>query len=406
MGGRAARPAAIGFVLATVTLDILAMSVVIPVLPRLVLAFQGNNPVAAAHAQDVFGTAWALMQFVFSPVLGALSDRFGRRPVILLSNLGLGLDYILMALAPDLRWLFVGRVISGITAASFSSANAYIADITPPEMRAARFGLVSVAFGFGFVAGPALGGVLGSIDPRLPFWVAGGLSLTNFLFGLFVLPESLPPERRTPFHWRRANPVGALRLILETPKLGRLSGVYFLYSLAHGALPNIVVLYVTVRFGWSLHAVGLMMAAIGVSSALVGGVLTGPVVRRLGERRALFLGLCFGAIGMAAMAAAQTGPVFLAAIMALALWGFTGPALGAMMSATAGPAAQGRLGGATGSLMGIAALIGPSLYNESFAVFSQAGAPVLFPGMPFMISAGLIMCAIALLAWRRLAAKV
>ena len=215
--------AAIGFIMVTITLDILGMSVVVPVLPPLIQSMEGGSAIAAAHAVGIFATAWALMQFIFSPVLGGLSDRFGRRPIILLSNLGLGLNYLLMALAPNVTWLFVGRVVSGITAASFSCASAYIADITPPDKRAARFGLISVAFGFGFIAGPVLGGLLGAINPRLPFWVSAGLSLTNFLFGWFVLPESLAPDKRAPWNWRRANPVGALQLLRSHPGLPSLA---------------------------------------------------------------------------------------------------------------------------------------------------------------------------------------
>ena len=214
---RAGGRGAIAFILVTVMLDMLAMAIVIPVLPVLVLGFLGDNTARAAQVLGVFGTAWALMQFVFSPVQGALSDRFGRRPVILLSNFGLGLDYVLMALAPGIGLLFVGRMISGITAASMSTAGAYIADVSPPEKRAAGFGLMSVAFGVGFILGPALGGLLGQVDPRLPFWVAGGLSLTNAAYGFLILPESLPPERRAAFSWRRANPVGALRLLRAHP---------------------------------------------------------------------------------------------------------------------------------------------------------------------------------------------
>src|SRR5215467_12489913 len=209
----AARPAAFAFVFITVMLDMLAIGVIIPVLPKLVVEFSGGDAEAAARVYGLFGTVWALMQFVFSPVQGALSDRFGRRPVILISNFGLGLDYIVMALAPSLNWLFLGRVISGITAASISTSYAYVADVTPPGERAARFGLLGAAFGVGFVLGPALGGLAGAVDPRLPFWIAAGLSLANALYGFFILPESLPPERRAPFAWRRANPVGALMLL-------------------------------------------------------------------------------------------------------------------------------------------------------------------------------------------------
>ena len=220
----------------------------------------------------VFGTAWALMQFLFSPVLGSLSDRFGRRPIILLSNFGLGLDYILMALAPNLRWLFVGRVISGITAASISTAGAYIADVTPPEQRAAKFGLLGAAFGAGFVVGPALGGLLGDISPRLPFWVAAGFSLTNGLYGLFVLPESLKRERRTPFSWRKANPVGALKLLRSHHELWGFTWVTFLSNLAHAALPSVAVLYMGYRYNWDTKAVGLLLAGVGVCSDHRAGV--------------------------------------------------------------------------------------------------------------------------------------
>jgi MFS transporter, DHA1 family, tetracycline resistance protein len=207
---RAPRRAAFVFIFLTVLLDMVALGTIVPVLPRLVVSFMHGDTAGAAEVYGVFGTAWALMQFLFSPVLGALSDRFGRRPVVLISNVGLGLDYIVMALAPSLAWLFVGRVVSGITAASIATGFAYVADVTPPERRAARFGILGVAFGAGFVLGPALGGIAGSIDPRLPFWIAAVLSLANTLYGLFVLPESLPRERRAPFDWRSANPLGSL----------------------------------------------------------------------------------------------------------------------------------------------------------------------------------------------------
>ncbi|MGA9867405.1 MAG: MFS transporter, partial [Acetobacteraceae bacterium] len=265
--------AAIAFILVTVTLDMLALAIIIPVLPELVLGFLGNDTARAARVFGVFGTAWALMQFLFSPVQGALSDRFGRRPVILLSNFGLGLDYVLMALAPGIGLLFVGRVISGISAASISTAGAYIADVSAPEKRAAGFGLISVAFGIGFVLGPALGGVLGQMSPRLPFWVAAALSLANGMYGLLVLPESLPPDRRVGFAWRRANPIGALRLLLAYPGLLGLAVISFLYSLAHQALPAVFVLYGYYRYGWSERVVGFTLAGVGVCSALVGGLL-------------------------------------------------------------------------------------------------------------------------------------
>jgi DHA1 family tetracycline resistance protein-like MFS transporter len=384
------RKAAISFIMATITLDILAMGIVVPVLPRLVLSFEGGSIIAAAHALGVFGTAWALMQFIFSPLQGALSDRFGRRPVILMSNFGLGLDYILMALAPGLTLLFVGRVVSGICAASFSSASAYIADITPPEQRTARFGLVSVAFGFGFVVGPALGGVLGSVDPKLPFWVAAGLSLANGMFGVFVLPESLPKENRAPWRWAAANPIGALRLLRSGEGLLGLALVLLLFSLAQNALPSIAVLYTTYRYRWDQQSVGYMLAGFGVTSALVGGFLTGPVVRRLGQLRALMTGLVFGIAGFALMGLAPTGNLFLAAIPVLAFWGFINPALNGLMAREVRPDQRGQLFGANSSIMAIASLIGPSLYTESFAHFVAPGGHVHVPGAPFLIASALL----------------
>jgi len=264
------RRAALAFIFVTVVLDMLALGMIVPVLPKLVEDFVGGNTARAAEIYGLFGTVWALMQFVFSPVLGGLSDRYGRRPVILLSNLGLGLDYLVMALAPGIAWLFVGRVISGITAASFSTAYAYITDVTPPEKRAASFGMMSAAFGLGFVLGPAIGGVLGHIDPRLPFWVAAGFSLLNYLYGLLVLPESLAPERRERFSWRRANPVGSITLLRSHRELFGLAFVNFIGSIAHEALPTTFVLYAMYRYGWNERTVGLAIAAVGVCSAIVG----------------------------------------------------------------------------------------------------------------------------------------
>ncbi len=374
----------------TVTLDLLAMSVIIPVLPRLVLSMEGGSMVSAAHVVGIFATCWALMQFVFSPVQGALSDSVGRRPVILISNFGLGVNYLLMAVAPGIGLLFVGRLISGICAASFSTANAYIADITPPEKRAARYGLISIAFGFGFVVGPALGGILGNIDPRLPFWVSGVLSLVNGIFGVFVLPESLAVEKRTSFSWRRANPVAALRLLRSRPGLLGLALILFLFSLAQNALPVITVLYTTYRYHWSTASVGYMLAGFGVASAVVGGGLTGPVVKRLGERPALLLGLACGAAGYAIMGAAATGAAFLVGIPVLALQSFANPALTGLMSRQVGARDQGQLSGANSSIMAIAAMVGPGLYTGSFAgaVGAQGGWHI--DGAPFLIAAALV----------------
>src|SRR5882757_6393124 len=259
-----ARGGAVIFIFVTILLDTLALGVIIPILPQLVQSFVDNDTASAAKIFGVFGTAWALMQFFFSPILGGLSDRFGRRPVVLLSNFGLALDYVLMALAPSLAWLFVGRVISGITSASISTSFAYIADITPPEKRAAVFGKVGVAFGAGFILGPALGGLLGGLDPRLPFWVAAGLSFANTLYGLLILPESLPRERRAPFRWKSANPIGGLHLLRSSRTLVGLSLANFFAQIAHVVLPSTFVLYATYRYGWTVRTVGLTLALVGI----------------------------------------------------------------------------------------------------------------------------------------------
>lgn len=395
----APRRAAFAFVFITVLLDMFAIGIIIPVLPKLVEDFMGGDTAAAAGVYGVFGTAWALMQFFFSPVLGSLSDRFGRRPIILLSNIGLGLDYILMALAPSLAWLFVGRVISGITAASVSTAGAYIADVTPSEQRAAKFGLLGAAFGIGFVAGPALGGVLGDVDPRLPFWVAAAFSLANALYGLIVLPESLPRERRRPFSWRKANPVGALKLLRSHRELWGLAWVAFLSGLAHVALPIISVLYMGYRYGWDAKSVGMVLAGVGVCSIIVQGLLVGRAVRYLGERRTIFLGLLCGAAGFAIQALATGGVAYGAGIVVMSLWGLANPALQGFMTRLVSPTEQGRLQGANSSVLGIANLIGPLIFTQTFATFIAPQRTWQLPGAPFLLSSVLLVGA-ALLAIR------
>ena len=291
----ARRPAALIFIFITVALDMIALGIIVPVLPKLVVDFLHGDMARAAKVFGVFGTVWALMQFVFAPVLGAVSDRFGRRPVILLSNFGSGLDYIFMALSPGIGWLFVGRLFSGITTASIPTATAYIADVTPPEKRAAGFGMLGAAFGLGFVLGPALGGVLGETDPRLPFWVAAGLSLANAFYGMFVLPESLGPDGRAAFTWRRANPVASLGMLRSHPELLGLTAILFLFYLAHEVFPSVYVLYANYRFDLDARTVGLMLATAGVGSAVVQAVLTRPAVARMGERGTLIAGTAVSA---------------------------------------------------------------------------------------------------------------
>ncbi|TAJ89951.1 TCR/Tet family MFS transporter [Reyranella sp.] len=388
---------ALAFIFCTVTLDVLSLGLMIPVLPTIVLGFMDGDTAGAAEIFGVFATVWGLMQFLFSPLLGAMSDRFGRRPIILISCLGLGLDYIFMALAPSLTLLFIGRVISGITAATISTAFAYIADVTKPEARAKAFGLVGVGFGLGFVLGPALGGLLGGIDPRLPFWVAAGATLLNAAFGWFVLPESLPPDRRMAFAWKRANPVGSLRLLASHAQLLGLSAVNFLGGLAHQVLPTVFVLYAGFRYGWKEETVGLTLALVGICSAIVQGALVGPAVAWLGERRILIGGLVFGAIGMTIYGLAPTGMLFWAGVPIMALWGLSGPAALGLMSRLVGPSEQGQLQGANNSLASLSSLVGPAIFSLTFAHFiALPGSP--WPGAPFLL-AGLLLAAASVAAW-------
>jgi DHA1 family tetracycline resistance protein-like MFS transporter len=393
------RRAALVFIFLTVTLDMLALGIIIPVLPKLVESFVGGDIPRAAKIVGLMSTVWAVMQFFFSPVQGALSDRFGRRPVVLLSNFGLGFDYILMALAPNLSWLFAGRAISGITAASFSTAGAYIADVMPPEKRAAGFGMIGAAFGIGFILGPAIGGVMGQFDPRLPFWTAAGLSLANGLYGLLILPESLPKERRSAFSWKRANPVGSIGLLSRDATLIGLSGVVLLSQLAHQALPSVFVLYATYRYGWDQSTIGLTLAGVGVSSMIVQGGMIRPIVARVGERTALAIGLAAGAIGFAIYGLADIGPAFWIGIPIMAFWGLASPSVQGLMTRRVAPTEQGRLQGAIGAIMGFTGIIGPSLFAQTFASFIGPHRAWHIPGAAFLLAA-VLLAAAALLGWR------
>jgi DHA1 family tetracycline resistance protein-like MFS transporter len=398
VGASAPRGAAVAFIFVTILLDMMALGVVIPVLPKLIESFVDNDTASAARIFGLFGTAWALMQFLFSPVIGGLSDRFGRRPVVLLSNFGLSADYVLMALAPSLSWLFLGRLISGITSASISTSFAYIADVTPPEKRAAYFGKIGVAFGAGFILGPALGGLLGGMSPRLPFWVAAGLSLANALYGLFILPESLPPERRAPFRWKSANPIGMLPFLRSNRILAGLQTANFFSQLAHVVLPSTFVLYATYRYGWDVRMVGVTLAIVGLSSMLVQGLAIGPIVKKLGERKALLLGFVFGALGFFIYGVAPTGLWFCAGIPVMALWGVSGAATQALLTQQVAADQQGQLQGATSSVQSISQMLGPFLFTLTFAFFIGDHAPFKLPGAPFILAGALIALALVIAA--------
>jgi DHA1 family tetracycline resistance protein-like MFS transporter len=389
------RRAAATFIFLTVTLDMLALGMIAPVLPRLIEGFLHGDTSSAAKMLGLFGTTFAAMQFFFSPILGSLSDRFGRRPVVLLSNFGLGFDYLLMAWAPILGWLFVGRIISGLTASSIPTAMAYMADVTPRERRAAAFGMLNAAFGIGFVLGPAMGGLLGNINPRLPFWVAGLLSLINGLYGLFVLPESLSTQNRSPFSWKRANPIGSLNLLHRGSMLA-IAGLLLLGYIAQQSLMNVYVIYADYRYHWTNRTVGFSLATVGIFTAIYGALLVKPVVAKLGERGAITLGLIGGAIGYSMFGFSKTGVLFWLGIPFLNLMSFTWPAAQSILSHKTSPSEQGQLQGAINSLRGIAGLTGPGIFTYIFSKSIGTHAIVQIPGTPFYTAAAMLLIALLL----------
>ena len=388
--------AAVIFIFLTVALDMLALGMIAPVLPHLVEGFVGGSTARTAEVIGLFGTIFAAMQFFFSPVLGSLSDRFGRRPIVLLSNFGLGFDYVLMALAPSLNFLLIGRVLAGITASSVPTAQAYMSDITPRERRAAAFGMLQSAFGFGFIVGPALGGWLAGYHPRLPFWVSAGLSLINAVYGYFVLPESLALEHRSPFSWKRANPVGSIAMLSRTRTLMVLSGVLLLSYIAQNSLLNVYVLYTGYRYAWTARTIGLSLAALGAITVLYGLVLVRRASKWVGDERALQLGLLGGSLGYFIFAAARTGSVFLAGIPVLNCVSIAWPASQSIMSRSAAPNEQGQMQGAINSLRGIAGITGPGLFTILFAKAVGDWSGLRLPGLPFYVAAAMMLLAVLL----------
>ena len=396
------RRAALAFIFITVLVDVLAFGVVIPVLPALLKQVTGGEIAAGTVWHGLFATGFMLMQFFASPVQGALSDRFGRRPVILISNAGLAIDFLIMALADTLPILFIARLLGGITSASFSTANAYIADVTAPANRAAAFGRLGMAFGLGFTLAPVFGAWLGAIDLHLPFYVAAALCGANFCYGYFVLPESLPPERRSAFDWRRANPLGSLVLLRRHPELFGLAGVSFLMALAHLVYPMTFVLYADYRFGWNgpegLRMIGWTLLLVGVLSVIVQGGLIGPITRRFGDRRTVLLGAAMGGIGFVLYALAPNGYWFWAAMPVAALWAIAGPAAQSLMTARVGPEEQGRLQGALGSLNSIAGILGPTLFTQTLAFVAANNVQGPLAGATFLLAAAMVSTA-GVLAW-------
>lgn len=392
--------AAFGFIFASAVMNSIAFGLMIPILPNLLRQFTGGDTAAAAEWNVLFACAWGVMQFFTGPVLGLMSDRFGRRPVLLISLTGLAIDFLFMAFAPGIAWLLIGRLLHGATAANFAVANAYIADITPQDQRARAYGMLGSAFNFGFIAGPALGGLLGEFSLRLPFMVAAGLTIANVLYGLAMLPESLPVERRTKaFQISRANPLGALKLLRSQPGLLGLAGVYFLFMLAQAVLPAIFVLYASYRYGWTPMVMGATMVASGVCGLVVQFALVGPIVARIGERGALLAGCAFAALGFALYGLAAEPWLYLAAMPIFALSSLIQPGLMGLMTRRVGPSEQGQLQGANQSLQGISTIAGPPLFGLTFAWSVRHDAGLHMPGLAIFIAAGL-MAAAFLLALR------
>ena len=392
---QSARPPAFGFIFVSAVTSAMSIGIMVPILPNLLKQFTAGDTAAAVEWNVLFATCGGVMSFLAGPVLGMLADLWGRRPVLLVSLAGLGLDFLFMAFAPSLAWLFVGRLISGATSGVFSTANAYVADVTKPEERARAFGWMGAAFNVGFLAGPALGGLLGQVNLRLPFMAAAILTLANALYGFLILPESLPPERRAVrFSLSKANPVGSLRLLRSRPGLPGLAGVYFLNQLAQMVWPSVFVLYTGYRYGWTPGVVGLTMMGGGVMGVAVQSFVVGPVIRRFGERGAMLAGAVAGAISMAWYGIAPTGLCYWLGMPISCLAGLMIPGLQGLMTQRVGPDEQGQLQGANQSMAGLASVIGPSLFGLSFA-WAVRNPALGLPGLPLLAAAGIMTsCAI------------
>lgn len=391
------RPAAMTFILVTLFVDVLGIGIVIPVLPALIKQFVGGDTYVAGWYVGVISASYALMQFCFAPIMGAISDRFGRRPVLLASLFGLGVDFLIQGFAPTVWWLFVGRVFAGVMGASFTTAHAYIADVSTPDNRAQNFGLAGVMFGLGFIFGPALGGLLGDVHLRLPFFVSAGLALVNWLYGYFILPESLAPENRGRLDFRRGNPFGTLRLLRDYPIVSGLSKSFFCQSLAQRGLENVWVLYTMFLFGWGELTNGLVLGLVGVMAVIVQGGLVRPVIRRFGERRAVICGLAISTITFAGYGLAVHGWMILSFIVFGALGGITGPAIQSIVAGAVDPSDQGKIQGALTSLVSLTNIIAPLLFTTCiFSYFTSDRAPIQIAGAPFLVGSLLLLTALAI----------
>ena len=395
------------FILVTLFIDILGIGIIVPILPVLIREFLGGNNAQAAVYYGVIISTYATMQFLCAPVLGALSDRYGRRPVILVSLFGLGIDYLIQGWAPSIGWLFLGRIIAGIMGASITTANAYIADVSTPQTRAQNFGFVGAAFGLGFIFGPVLGGLLGAISLRLPFFVAAGLALVNWLYGFFVLPESLAPEHRSTVSWRKMNPLASLRRLGTYPLVAGLAVAFLFATMAQRGLENVWILYTGFRYGWDLLTNGLTLGLVGVMAVLVQGLLIKPIVARIGERRSIALGLTVSTLAFLAYGLASQGWMVPVIIVCGALAGVALPTIQGLVSGTVLPSEQGKIHAAFTSLTSLTAIFSPLIFTAGlFSFFTSAAAPVILPGAPFFLGSLLFLVSLGLLVrlFRRLPA--
>jgi DHA1 family tetracycline resistance protein-like MFS transporter len=393
------------FILVTVFIDVLGIGIIIPILPELIKEFVGGSTPLASRYFGIIAATYAATQFIFAPILGSLSDRFGRRPIILISLFGLGMDYLIQGFAPTIGWLFVGRFVAGIMGASFTTANAYIADVSGPGNRAKNFGLVGVAFGLGFIFGPAMGGILGGINIRLPFLVSAGLALINWLYGFFVLPESLPPENRSRFSWAKANPVGSLLVLKGYPLVAGLAVAFIFTGLAQRGLETVWVLSNGYRFGWDERANGLSLALVGLMAALVQGGLVQPVIRRFGERRAILFGVGLATFTFLGYGLASKGWMMLVIIVAGSIGGVAGPAIQGLVAGTVAPHDQGKVQGALTSLMSLTSIFAPLIFAAGlFSYFTSPSAPFELPGAPFLL--GSVLWAISFFILVRLFRRI
>jgi len=386
------RKAAISFIFFTLLIDVTGLGLIIPVLPKLIETLIGTDDISVASQWGGWLTfAYAIMQFIFAPVVGALSDKFGRRPVLLFSLLGFGIDYIFLSLAPTIGWLFVGRIIAGITGASFTTASAYIADISAPEDRSKNFGMIGAAFGLGFIIGPVIGGLLGSYGPRIPFMVAAALSLLNALYGYFVLPESLSIENRRAFNWRRANPLGAFKQLRRYPSIGGLVLSLVLVYIAGHAVQSNWTFFSIEKFGWSESLIGISLGMFGLLIAIVQGGLIRVINPKLGNKKTVYVGLALYALGLLLFAFASKSWMMFAFMIPYCLGGIAGPALQAIITGHVPPNEQGELQGVLTSLMSATSIVGPPLMTNLFAFYTGPKAPVYFPGVSFLLGSVLML---------------